>query len=110
MTCPLVHCGFQSANLIDLWKHVTWDHVNPAAANGSVPTRLGGFDLQEFEGVKLDPGMVDFMERAVLDLEAGGNGNAGGFGGYGLEELDAAAAALGVCHPGAGRTVHVSST
>ena len=27
MTCSLPYCSFQSANLTDIWRHITWDHI-----------------------------------------------------------------------------------
>jgi hypothetical protein len=73
--------------------------------------------------MKIDPGMMDFMERAVLDAESQqhqhqgqhphhdkrGELDLGGLGyslGLHLDDLDAATAtSMGVC----GRTVNVSS-
>lgn len=87
MTCPLVHCGFQSMNLIELWKHVTWDHVNassiPPSSNhshgheGLASSRPPRFDLDMaphfgIGAMKTDPAMMDYVERAVLDAESDG--------------------------------------
>lgn len=27
MTCSLPYCAFQSTNLTDIWRHMTWDHI-----------------------------------------------------------------------------------
>ena len=27
MTCSLPYCSFQSTNLTDIWRHMTWDHI-----------------------------------------------------------------------------------
>jgi hypothetical protein len=27
MNCPLPYCAFQSTNLTDIWRHMTWDHI-----------------------------------------------------------------------------------
>lgn len=131
MTCPLVHCGFQSANLIDLWKHVTWDHVGlmsmpPSVGNhGNHPSRQN-FDLDlnpDFGAdgsgsLKADPGMMDYLERIVLDVDSQshqhqhhdkrGEVDVNGVGyslGLQLDDLESAAASMGVC----GRAVNVSS-
>jgi hypothetical protein len=115
-------------NLIDLWKHVTWDHVGSSNDGGDARPN---FDLEmptDFGtagGMKIDPGMIDYVERVVLDLESPhqhqhqhhqgqqhhskrGEMDLGGLGfglGMQIDQLDAAAASMGVC----GRGVHVAS-
>lgn len=31
MTCSLPYCVFQSTNLTDIWRHMTWDHIGDKA-------------------------------------------------------------------------------
>ena len=31
MTCSLPYCAFQSTNLTDIWRHMTWDHIGNKA-------------------------------------------------------------------------------
>jgi len=131
LTCPLVHCGFQSHNLIDLWKHVTWDHVgltplpSHIGPHGNSSSSRNNFDMglsPDFGAggpgpLKVDPGMMDYLERIVLDVDPQqqhqhhdkrGELDHNGIGyplGLQLDDLDTVAASMGVC----GRAVNVSS-
>jgi len=69
MTCPLIHCGFQNSNLIELWKHVTWHHAGVQTASSS--SRPAGFNhpSDQVAGMKVDPVMMGIIERFALEQQ-----------------------------------------
>ena len=34
MTCPVPHCCYQCQTIVEIWRHITWNHVHPHPDDG----------------------------------------------------------------------------